>query len=178
MTHDANPTAILHTILENIAYEKESNDVTLFALYPLTDTPMVQPIPRLFKNHLMGLFLELNLLFHRGPKLQLRGIDKWNALVVDKGYSFNQSKIKGKKRVELSVKPVNTLQVEKQRGKKLTVADKSYLDELREKYIQHCNINDDAADRNDCASKKRCSVSLDRNADEQEEEVQQSLVAT
>ena len=74
--------------------------------------------------------------------------------------------------------PVNTLQVEKQRGKKLTVADKSYLDELREKYIQHCNINDDAADRNDCASKKRCSVSLDRNADEQEEEVQQSLVAT
>ena len=89
MTHDANPTAILHTILENIAYEKESNDVTLFALYPLTDTPMVQPIPRLFKNHLMGLFLKLNLLFPRGPKLQLRGIDKWNALVVAKGYSFN-----------------------------------------------------------------------------------------
>ena len=171
MTHDANPTAILHTILENIAYEKESNDVTLFALYPLTDTPMVQPIPRLFKNHLMGLFLKLNLLFPRGPKLQLRGIDKWNALVIDKGYSFNQSKRKGKKRKELSVKPVNTLQVEKQRGKKLTVADKLYLNKLREKCIQHCNINHDAGDRNDCASKKYCSASLDINADEQEEEV-------
>ena len=71
------------------------------------------------------------------------------------------------------MKPVNTLQVEKQRGKKLTVADKLYLNKLREnKYIQHCNINDDASDRNDCASKKRCSVSLDRNTDEQEEEVQ------
>ena len=29
MTHDANPTEILHTILENIAYKKESNDVTV-----------------------------------------------------------------------------------------------------------------------------------------------------
>ena len=70
------------------------------------------------------------------------------------------------------------MQVEKQRGKKLTVPEKLYLNELREKYIQHCNINDDAADRNDCASKKRCSVSPDRNADEQEEEIQQSLVAS
>ena len=56
------------------------------------------------------------------------------------------------------MKPVNTLQVEKQRGKKLTVADKLYLNELREKYIKHCNINDDADDINDdCASKKRRS---------------------
>ena len=70
---------ILHKILDNIAYTKESNDVTLFQLYPLNDTPMVQPIPRLFKNHLMGLFLELNLLFPRGPKLRLGGIDKWNS---------------------------------------------------------------------------------------------------
>ena len=98
MTHHANPTEILHTILENIAYKEESNNVTLYIVYPLIDTPRIQPIPRLYKNHLMGLFLELNLLFPRGPKLQLRGIDKWNALVVDKGYSFNQSKIKGKKK--------------------------------------------------------------------------------
>ena len=178
MTHHADSTEILHTILENIAYKEESNDVTLFVVYPLTDTPRIQqPIPRLYKNHLMGLFLELNLLFPRRRKLQLRGgIEKWNELVFDKGYSVNQSKIKGKKRIELSVKPVNTLQVEKQRGKKLTDADKLYLNELQQKYITHCNINDDADDSDDCASKKRCSVSLDRNADEQEEEVQQSLV--
>ena len=75
-------------------------------------------------------FLELNLLFSHGPNLQLRGIDKWNELVFGKGYSFNQSKIKGKKRVELSVKLVNTLQVKKQRGKKLTDTDKLYLNEL------------------------------------------------
>ena len=178
MTHDADLTEILHTILENIAYKEESNDVTLFVLYPLTDTRHIQPTPRLYKNHLMGLFLELKLLFPHGRKLQLRGIEKWNELVFDKGYSFNQSKIKGKKRIELSVKPVNTLQVEKQRGKKLTDADKLYLNELQQKYITHCNINDDADDSDDCASKKRRSVSLDRNADEQEEEVQQSLVGS
>ena len=97
MTHHANPTKILHTFLENIAHKAESNDVTLYIVYPLTDTPRIQPIPRLYKNHLMGLFLELKLLFPRGPKLHLGGIDKWNALVIDKGYSFNQSKIKGKK---------------------------------------------------------------------------------
>ena len=54
MTHHANPTKILHTILENIAYKAESNDVTLYIVYPLTDTPRIQPIPRLYKNHLMG----------------------------------------------------------------------------------------------------------------------------
>ena len=111
MTHNANPTKILHTILENIAYKEESNDVTLFALYPLTDTPRIQPIPRLYKNHLMGLFLELKLLFPHGRKLQLRGIEKWNQLVPDKGYSLNQSKIQDRKRIELSVKSVNAEQV-------------------------------------------------------------------
>ena len=130
---------------------------------------MVQPIPRLFKNHLMGLFLELNLLVPYGKqgKLRSKGAEQWNAVIATKqNYSFIKSKIKGTTTIELSVNPVNTLQVEKQRGKKLTVADKLYLNELREKYIKHCNINDNAADRNDCASKKRCSVSLDRNADE------------
>ena len=41
-------------------------------------------------------------------------------------------------------------------------------------------IENDNTDRNDCTSKKRCSVSLNRNdADEQqEEELQQSIVAS
>lgn len=65
MTHHANYVGILHKILDNIAYSKVSNDVTLYALYPLIDTPCIQPIPNLYKrNHLMGLFLELNLLFN------------------------------------------------------------------------------------------------------------------
>ena len=38
-------------------------------------------------------------------------------------------------------------------------------------------MNDDADDSDDCASKKRHSVPLDQNADEQEEEVQQSLAS-
>ena len=91
MTHDANPTEILHTILENIAYKEESNDVTLFVVYPLTDTPRIQqPIPRLYKNHLMGLFLELKLLITRGTQLRTRSVDKWNAFVPEQTYSFNQ----------------------------------------------------------------------------------------
>ena len=59
-----NTLKISNRILDNIVYSNESNDVTLYSLYPLTDTPMIQPIPRLvFKNqHLMGLFLELG--FH------------------------------------------------------------------------------------------------------------------
>ena len=42
MTHRAHCVEILHKILDNIAYTKESNDVTLFQLYPLNNTPMVQ----------------------------------------------------------------------------------------------------------------------------------------
>ena len=147
MTHHADSTEILHAILENIAYKEESNDVTLFALYPLTDTPRIQPIPRLYKNHLMGLFLELKLLFTRGRKLQLRRIENWNQLVPDKGYSSNQSKIQGRKRIELSVKPVNGEQVK--RRKQLTDAEKSYLNKLRKKYITHCDHQDSAPDDND-----------------------------
>ena len=50
--------------------------------------------------------------------------------------------------------------------------------------MKHCNIKEDDpvdndnADSNDGTSKKRRSMSLDRNADEQEEEVQQSIVAS
>ena len=113
-----------------------------------------------------------------GTQQRTRSVDKWNAFVPEKSYTFNQSRINRKTTIELSVKPVNTLQVEKERGNKLTVADKLFLDELREKYIRHCNINDDASDGNDCASKKRCSASLHINAVEQEEEVQQSLVTS
>ena len=50
-------------VLIVVSLDLVSNDVTstLFQLYPLNNTPIVQPIPHLFKNHLMGLFLELEL---------------------------------------------------------------------------------------------------------------------
>ena len=115
MTHHANCVKILHKILDDIAYTKESNDVTLFQLYQFNDTPMVQPIPRLFKNHLMGLFLELKLLFTRGTQLRTRSVDKWNAFVPEQSYSFNQSRIKGRTTIELSVNPVNAEQVKQRK---------------------------------------------------------------
>ena len=37
MTHHANYVEILHRILDNIAYSKESNDVTLLVLNPLIE---------------------------------------------------------------------------------------------------------------------------------------------
>ena len=115
MTHRVRCVEILHKILDNIAYIKESNDVTLFQLYPLNDTPMVQPIPRLFKNHLMGLFLELKLLTTRGTQLRTRSVDKWNAFVPEKSYTFNQSRINGKTTIELSVNPVNAEEVKQRK---------------------------------------------------------------
>jgi hypothetical protein len=75
MSQHIDYTEILHTVLENIAYSKESNNETLYQLYPLTDTPCIQPVPRVHKNHLMGLFLELRLLFNRKDQLQNKGID-------------------------------------------------------------------------------------------------------
>ena len=115
MTHHMHCVEILHKILDNIAYTKESNDVTLFQLYPLNDTPMVQPILRLFKNHLMGLFLWLKLLTTCGTQLRTRSVDKWNAFVPEKIYTFNQSRINRKTTIELSVNPVNAEEV-KQRN--------------------------------------------------------------
>ena len=133
MTHHANYVEILHKILDNIAYSKVSNYVTLFALYPLIDTPRIQPIPHLYNNHLMGLFLQLKLLFTRGTQLRTRSVDKWNAFVPEQSYYFNRSRMKGRTTIELSVNPVNAEQV-KQR-KQLTDAEKSYLNELRLQYI-------------------------------------------
>ena len=111
MTHRANCVEILHKILDNIAYTKQSNDATLFQLYPLTNAPRIQPIPRLYKNHLIGLFLELKLLSTRGHQLRTRSVDKWNELITQQSYTFNQSKINRKTTIELSVKPVNAEEV-------------------------------------------------------------------
>ena len=148
MTHHADSTEILHTILENIAYKEESNDVTLFVVYPLTDTPRIQqPIPRLYKNHLMGLFLELKLLITHGTQLRTRSVEKWNELISQQSYTFNQSRINRKTTIELSVNPVNAEEV-KQR-KQLTNTEKSFLNELRKKYITHCDHQDSAPDGND-----------------------------
>ncbi len=127
MSQHIDYTEILHTVLENIAYSKESNNETLYQLYPLTDTPRIQPVPRVHKNHLMGLFLELGLLFNRKDQLQSKGIDKWNALVYDKVYSFNQCRIRQKKVIELSVPPVTALMVKGKRN--LTAADRKVLND-------------------------------------------------
>ena len=115
MTHHANYMEILHKILDNIAFMNQSNDVTLFQLYPLTNTPHIQPIPRLYKNLLMGLFLELKLLSTRGKQLRTRSVDKWNKLISQQSYTFNQSRINHKTTIELSVNPVNAEEV-KQRN--------------------------------------------------------------
>ena len=56
-------TKLLHKILDVIAYKEKSDNVTLFQLYPLINNPMTQPIPKVFKSHLFGLFPELGLLF-------------------------------------------------------------------------------------------------------------------
>ena len=97
MTHRANCVEILHKILDNIVYTmKESNDVTLFQLYPLTNAPRIQLIPHLYKNHLMGLFLELKLLITCGTQLQTRSVEKWNELISQQSYTFNQSRINSK----------------------------------------------------------------------------------
>ena len=162
-------------MLDNILYSNKSNDVTLYSLYPLTDTPMVQPILRLFKNHLMGLFLlELNLLvpYRKQGKLQSKGSEKWNALIATKqNYSSIKSKIKGTTTIELSVNPVNAEDVKKR--KQLTNAEKSCLKELRWKYITHCNEKVDAekddnvdAEKGDGASNKCHSAAINQNTSE------------
>ena len=146
MMHRANCVEILHKILDNIAYTKQSNDVTLFQLYPLTNAPRIQPIPHLYKNHLMGLFLELKLLAH-GTQLRTRSVDKWNELISQQSYTFNQSRKNRKTTIELSVNSVNAKEV-KQR-KQLTKTEKSFLDKLRMKCITHCDHQDSAPEDND-----------------------------
>ena len=146
MTHCACCVEILHKILDNIAYTKQSNDVTLFQLYPLTNAPRIQPIPHLYKNHLMGLFLELKLLAH-GTQLRTRSVDKWNELISQQSYTFNQSRKNRKTTIELSVNSVNAKEV-KQR-KQLTKTEKSFLDKLRKKCITHCDHQDSAPEDND-----------------------------
>ena len=96
MTHREHCVEIQHKILDNIAYTNQSNDVTLFQLYPLTNAPHIQPIPRLYKNLLMGLFLDLKLLSTCGKQLQTRSVDKWNKLISQQSYTFNQSRINSK----------------------------------------------------------------------------------
>ena len=63
----------------------------------------------------MGLFLELKLLSTRGHQLRTRSVDKWNELISQQSYTFNQSKINRKTTIELSVNPVNAEEVKQRK---------------------------------------------------------------
>ena len=56
-------TKLLHKILDTIEYKEKSYHVTLFQLYPLIKNPTTTPISKVFKSHLLGLFLEMGILF-------------------------------------------------------------------------------------------------------------------
>ena len=72
-------TKLLHQILDKISYREKSDNVTLFQLYPLINNHSTQPIPKVFKSHLFGLFLEMGLLFQYAGNNSLRCkyVDHW-----------------------------------------------------------------------------------------------------
>ena len=72
-----NSTKILHQILDTIAYEDKSDNVILFQLYPIIKNPMTQPITKVFKSHLFGLFLDMGILFqYLGTSLRCKNDDQ------------------------------------------------------------------------------------------------------
>ena len=72
------PAKLLHQILDIIAYREKSDNETLFELYPLVNNTSTQTITKVFKSHLVGLFLELGLLFqYAGTSLRCKNVDHW-----------------------------------------------------------------------------------------------------
>ena len=82
-------TKLLHQIIDTIAYIVKSDNVTLFELYPLINNPLTQPIPKVFKSHLFGLFLELGLLYQYAGTTSLRckNVDHWGKILSSKPYT-------------------------------------------------------------------------------------------
>ena len=76
-------TKLLHQILDTIAYRVKSDNVTLFELYPLIKNPSTHPIPKFFKRHLFGLFLDLGLLYQYAGTTILRcqNVDNWEKIL-------------------------------------------------------------------------------------------------
>ena len=72
-------TKLLHQILDTIAYRVKSDNITLFELYPIINNPSTEPIPKVFKSYLFGLFLELGLLYQYAGTTSLRckDVDHW-----------------------------------------------------------------------------------------------------
>ena len=70
---------LLYRILDKIAYRVKSDNVTLFELYPLINNPSTQPIPKVFKSHMFGLFLELGFLYQYSGTtiLRCKRFDHW-----------------------------------------------------------------------------------------------------
>ena len=80
-------TKLLHQIIDTITFREKSDNVTLFELYPIINKPSIQPIPKVFKSHLFGIFPELGLLFqYSGTSLRYT-----SAFIVVK--SFDHQKL-------------------------------------------------------------------------------------
>ena len=78
---------------------------------------MIKPTPKVFMNHLFGIFLYLGILFqYSGISLRCKNVDQWNNILSPRPYieiitrMSIQSVISTK--VELSVPPENTNEVQ------------------------------------------------------------------
>ena len=79
---------LLCLTLDNIAHRDESDGgVHFIQLYPLVDNPRIQLIPKVYKGHLFGLFLELKLITcHGGTSIRTKNDEKWNEFLTSCPY--------------------------------------------------------------------------------------------
>jgi hypothetical protein len=68
---------LLHKILHNIACKDEAEQLTYYQVYNLDTAPRTQHVPKVYKNHLAGLFYKLGLLYvYNKSQIRKRGIHK------------------------------------------------------------------------------------------------------
>ena len=161
---------LLCLTLDNIAHRDESDGgVHFIQLYPLFDNPRIQLIPKVYKGHLFGLFLELKLITrHGGTSIRTKNDQKWNEFLTSCPYSITHTKVRtesGRSNIiQLSIPPLKGEEENAvNKREELNKEDYAYLNVLRKKFcdvLLQLNVHDDddnvqAADTTSIPIRKR-----------------------
>ena len=161
---------LLHKILHNIACKAEAERITYYQVYPLDTQPRTQHVPRVYKNHLAGLFYKVSLLkVYNKTQIRKKGIDKWNAYCLDTPYKFN---LYDHKNIELEINRENITRLE---PFLITPEEQAFLNQCRNEFLSCTETNDDDTNANASADTD-ANATADTNEREREGDDHQGFV--
>ncbi|GFH51662.1 predicted protein [Chaetoceros tenuissimus] len=132
---------LLHKILHNIACKDEAEQITYYQVYPLNTSPRTQHVPKVYKNHLAGLFYKLGLLqVNNKSQIRKKHVEKWNAFCLDKPYKFNEVQIEKVRIIDLVI---DKEMICASQERPITDEEYAFLNQCRNEFLSSTKTNDD-----------------------------------